>query len=35
MDSDTLMKSDMYELFNRNENLICNTNHKYLVENME
>ena len=29
------MKSNIYELFNRKENLLFITNYKYLIENME
>jgi len=29
------VKSNIYELFNRKENLLFITNYKYLIENME
>ncbi|KAG4082926.1 nucleotide-diphospho-sugar transferase [Neocallimastix lanati (nom. inval.)] len=35
LDSDTLVISNIYELFNRNENLICIAKHIYSVENKE
>jgi len=35
LESDTLVKSNIYELFNRKENLLFITNYKYLIENME
>ncbi|ORY15775.1 nucleotide-diphospho-sugar transferase [Neocallimastix californiae] len=35
IDSDTLVISSIYELFNNSENLICFTHETYLVENKE
>ncbi|KAG4102883.1 nucleotide-diphospho-sugar transferase [Neocallimastix lanati (nom. inval.)] len=35
IDSDTLVLSNIYELFNNNENIICFTHEKYKVKNKE